>query len=83
MCAFPADRLSRMAKSGSTAEMAAVINHPNICTVYEVGEYEGGPFIAMELLEGETLRQRIASRPVPPDQSGSIGDSDTEASGGA
>src|SRR5437868_13958415 len=49
------------------ARAAAGINHPNICTVYEVGEYEGSPFIAMELLEGETLKQRIGNRPVPLD----------------
>jgi Tol biopolymer transport system component len=57
----------RMAKERfeREARAAAVINHPNICTVHEVGEYEGSPFIAMELLEGETLKQRIGSRPVP------------------
>ena len=41
------------------AEAAAAISHPNICTVYEVGEFEGSPYIAMELLEGETLKHRI------------------------
>src|SRR5579863_401578 len=57
---------ARMAKERfeREARAAAVINHPNICTVYEVGEYEGSPFIAMELLEGATLRERIGSRPV-------------------
>jgi serine/threonine protein kinase len=49
------------------ARAAAGINHPNICTVHTVGEYEGIPFIAMELLEGETLKQRIGAQPVPPD----------------
>src|SRR5690348_4610791 len=47
------------------AEAAAAINHPNICTVHEVGEFDGSPFIAMELLEGETLKHRINGKPVP------------------
>jgi serine/threonine-protein kinase len=69
---FLSDALARDAQAVERfqreARAASALNHPHICTVYDIGEYDGGHFIAMELLQGTSLQQQLTAGPLPADR---------------
>ncbi len=63
-----ADDPGRRARLLQEARAAASLNHPNICTIHEVGEADGQAYIAMEVVEGKPLSTRLAEGPLPPEE---------------
>lgn len=56
------DRIRRFEQE---ARAAGALNHPNVCTVLDIGSHDGSPFVVMELLDGESLRERLKQGPIP------------------
>ncbi len=74
-----ADDREAMARVVREARAASALNHPHICTIHDLGEEAGQPFIVMELMKGQTLKARIAGRPLPIDRVVAFGEQIADA----
>src|SRR5438034_728107 len=64
---------SRLERFEAEARAAAALNHPGICRLYDVGHADGAPYLVLELLEGQTLRERLRRGPMPERQAIAMG----------
>src|SRR5207237_2464263 len=69
----------RLRRFGREARLAAALNHPNIVTVFQIGEWEDRPLIATEFVEGETLAQRLTRGPISAAEAAAVGGQILEA----
>ncbi len=76
---FPSVDAGGLTRLQHEARTISSLNHPNICTIYEIGDHEGRPFLAMEMLDGQELSQVIAGRPLKIDRIVDLGTQIAEA----
>jgi serine/threonine protein kinase/tetratricopeptide (TPR) repeat protein len=74
-----ADNRDAMGRFVREARAASALNHPHICTIYDLGEENGTPFLVMELMKGRTLKEEIQGKPLPPDRLLELGTQITDA----